>query len=137
MFFKGGVPLRCSFEYYITAFFIENIRWLILRFTSTFENYPLVADSPLYQYLWELSFGSWFSALPVPLRIILWWLILRFTSTFENYPLLADSAFWQHFRNSYWDDLSVILFTLTHPSKRLKTCLRLITEKVDQGVKSV
>ena len=30
-----------------------------------------------------------------------------------------------------------ILFTLTHPSKRLNTCLRLITEKVDQGLKSV
>ena len=26
---------------------------------------------------------------------------------------------------------------LSHPSKRLNTCLRLITEKVDQGAKSV
>ena len=88
---------RCSFKVFlwilrnITAFFIEHIRWLLLRFTSTFENYPLV----------------------------------------------AASAFCQHFWNSHWDDLSVILFTLTHPSKRLNTCLRLITEKVDQGVKSV
>ena len=64
----------------------------------------------------------------------IWWLLLRFTSTFENYPLVAASAFCQHFRNSYWEDLSVTFFTLTHPSKRLNTCLRLITEKIDQGV---
>ena len=52
----------------------------------------------------------------------IWWLLLPFASTF---------------RNSYRDDLSVILFTLTHPSNRLNTCLRLTTKKVDQGVKFI
>ena len=28
-------------------------------------------------------------------------------------------------------------FSLNHPSKQFNTCLELITEKVDQGIKSV
>ena len=50
------------------------------------------------------------------------WLLLPFTTTFTTY---------------YWETLFVYLFTFTHFSKRLNTCLKLLTEKVDQGVKCV
>ena len=42
------------------------------------------------------------------------WVPLPFTSTFGSY---------------YCEDLLVILFTLTHPSQRLTTGLKLVTEK--------
>ena len=42
------------------------------------------------------------------------WLLLPFTTTFRNY---------------YWKDRLVILFTLTHPSKRLNTCFELDIRK--------
>ena len=52
----------------------------------------------------------------------LWWLLLPFTTTFRNY---------------YWEDLVVILFALNHPSKRLKTFLKLITCYTTKTLKKV
>ena len=49
----------------------------------------------------------------------------------EKFPLyltrkhLRRSYFFTStFRNYYWEDLVVILFTLTHPSRRLNTCFK-------------
>ena len=58
---------------------------------------------------------------------------LFFIEHLQWVPLPFSSAFWSY----YWEDLLVILFTLTHPSKRFNTGLKLITEKIAQGVKSL
>ena len=57
MFLKVGglkisevVPLNIA-KFLTAALFIEHFRWLLLPFTSNFQNYPLVAASASCQHL--------------------------------------------------------------------------------------
>ena len=47
-----------------------------------------------------------------------------YNSFFHKTPPLGASALYRKFRNCYWEDLAVILLTLTNLSKRLNTYIK-------------
>ena len=68
---------------------------------------------------------------PLTIAQFLW------TAFFHRTPPLGTSVLYQYLSKLLLRRPSSYLFTLTHPSKRLITGLKLILEKIAKGVKSV
>ena len=114
MFFKVGV-LKCY-----TIFTGKHLRWslFLIKFQSfqSFRSATLLKSNSnkgvfLWRYLRTVFFIEHFQ-----------WLLLPFNTTFRNY---------------YWEDLVVVLFTLTHPSKRFNTCFKTETYHTEKHLKKV
>ena len=101
MFFKVGV-LKCY-----TIFTGKHLRWSL--FLIKFQSFQSFRPATLLKSNSNKGVFLWIYLRTVFFIEHLQWLLLPFTTTFRNY---------------YWEDLVIVLFTLTHPSKQFNTCFK-------------